>query len=258
MKTTLLMHPYGVFMHDVLSFCETACLTYKIPITLINTLANPFDIIRSNKKSVLASTSDYVADRLERSLLLRDSGFDSEEELFSFNPGGAKIVFIDDIRSVPSIEKLDEWSDRIGATVIARSSEHTTIREEYGYADEEMAILYGAHLEQFRDLRGRKALLYSKLLPLLGIRKEEMSKGVEIGQAKAFWTMSRWRDAGDEKRDMKIAVFHIMLDYIDRCGSSEEEQIAVYEKIKKAVKIGFENLPSGYFDVRSCLSFMEQ
>ena len=141
MSTTIIQQSYPDFMKEAMSFCEIACVKYQIPVLLIGTkkqatnllakmiqdsiLIDPCppatSVIGAIKKDIDALRVKARLKKLEgSSLFFFDQEQLTENDLNSLDTYGAKIVIIDDIAAVPSMESLDKWATEKGMKVIAR------------------------------------------------------------------------------------------------------------------------------------------
>lgn len=147
MSTTIIQKPYASFMKETLSFCETACGEYQIPVILISTrkmasslLAEVAEVIKwgicidpaptggsifnALKQDVDRKIVESRLRKLEGSCLyISDQEHFSEDDLAALDTKDAKIVIIDDLTAVPSVDVLDKWAEEKGVKVIARKDE---------------------------------------------------------------------------------------------------------------------------------------
>lgn len=147
MSTTIIQKPYASFMKESLSFCETACGEYQIPVILISTrkmasslLAEVAEVIKwgicidpaptggsifnALKQDVDRKIVESRLRKLEGSCLyISDQEHFSEDDLAALDTKDAKIVIIDDLTAVPSVDVLDKWAEEKGVKVIARKDE---------------------------------------------------------------------------------------------------------------------------------------
>ena len=127
---TIQQQPYVDFMKEVISFCELACQKYHIPILLIDSATERICRITRVSSSLespfLKTDSVYFSLRLRLQLLekatlnITDQKHFTQEALVALDPRDAKIVFIDDLAAVPSLESLEKWATEKGLKVIAR------------------------------------------------------------------------------------------------------------------------------------------
>lgn len=141
MSITVIQQPYTDFLKEALSFCDTACGKYQIPVLMISTRqqANnllikmiqdgmlidpcpPFtSVIVAIKKDIYALRANARLKKLEgSSLMFCDRKQMSEDDLAQLETGNAKIVIIDDLALVPSVDFLDKWAEEKGLKVIVR------------------------------------------------------------------------------------------------------------------------------------------
>ena len=126
---TIQQQPYADYMKDVISFCEFACLKYHIPILLINSAVESFSVITRIISSLESPVAGNVfipllplrLKKLEKATLyIADQKHFTQEELMALDTRDAKIVIIDDLAAVPSIDVLNRWADEKGLIIIAR------------------------------------------------------------------------------------------------------------------------------------------
>lgn len=144
MSTTIIQKPYASFMKEALSFCETACGEYQIPVILISTrkMASSLlaeiikwgicidsaptggSIFNALKQEVDRKIVDSRLRKLEgSSLYISDQEHFSEGDWAELDTKDAKIVIIDDLTAVPSVDVLDKWAEGKGVKVIVRKDE---------------------------------------------------------------------------------------------------------------------------------------
>lgn len=125
-------------MKDVISFCNTACVKYQIPVLLLSTremstnifqkfiLVDPPPIVGQGAKDFKEAV-DYaivktkLANLYGSPLYFSDKKKYSEEDILTMNIHGAKIVFIDDNKNVPSQAFLENWGKERNIQVIMRT-----------------------------------------------------------------------------------------------------------------------------------------
>lgn len=139
MNTTVINKPYAYFMKEVLSFCETACGEYQIPILLISTrniasslfaeYVKRFILSEDPRESLFRDLKEdvdlrRVESRLRKlqksSLYISDQDHLYEDDLAGLDTRGAMIVIIDDLAAVPPLDVLDKWAEEKGVKVIVR------------------------------------------------------------------------------------------------------------------------------------------
>lgn len=140
MNTTVINKPYAYFMKEVLSFCETACGEYQIPILLISTRNIASSLLYEYFKRFILSEDpreslfrdlkeDVDLRRVESRLrkLQKSSLYISDQERFSEDDlaaldtrRGAMIVIIDDLAAAPPVDALEKWAEEKGVKVIVR------------------------------------------------------------------------------------------------------------------------------------------
>ena len=144
MNITILLQSYTSFLKDFASFCETACGKYHIPVLLISTrkMASSLsaEIIKWGICIDPAPTGDAIFNALKQevdrkivdsrlrklegsSLYISDQEHFSEGDWAALDTKDAKIVIIDDLTAVPSVDVLDKWAEEKGVKVIARKDE---------------------------------------------------------------------------------------------------------------------------------------
>lgn len=139
MNTTVIKKPYASFMKEVLSFCETACGVYQIPILLISTRDIASSLLYEYFKRFILSEDPReslfrdlkedvdlrrVESRLRKlqksSLYISDQERFSEDDLAALDTRGAMIVIIDDLAAAPPVDALEKWAEEKGVKVIVR------------------------------------------------------------------------------------------------------------------------------------------
>lgn len=141
MNTTIIRKPYASFMKEALSFCDTACGKYQIPVLLISTkktagallaevlkwgiLVDPAptggSILGALKQNVDWKIVNARLRKLEgTSLSIADRNQWTETDLAALDLQDARIVFIDDLDAMPSVDVLGKWAEEKGIKVIAR------------------------------------------------------------------------------------------------------------------------------------------
>lgn len=145
MSTTIIQKPYASFMKESLSFCETACGEYQIPVILISTrkMASSVQLAEIITWGICidpAPTGDSIFNALKQDvdrkivesrlrklegscLYISDQEHFSEDDLAALDTKDAKIVIIDDLTAVPSVDVLDKWAEGKGVKVIVRKDE---------------------------------------------------------------------------------------------------------------------------------------
>ena len=124
----------------------------------------------------------------------------------------------------------------------------TTLREKYGFTEEEVTALLVLEREDLSDLKKKRRVLYDGLMPLLGITDEDLEKAKGIRWSKRI--AQTINSMGDEKD----RVFGIW-DVVRRSGPAKEEQEYFLEKVKDALeKDILKKLPTGFFmDKTDCV-----
>ncbi len=142
MNTTVINKPYASFMKEVLSFCETACGEYQIPILLISTRDIDCSLLAEYVQRFITSDPPTtpreslfmdikedvdlknVESRLRKlqksSLYISDQERFSEDDLAALDTRGAMIVIIDDLAAAPPVDALEKWAEEKGVKVIVR------------------------------------------------------------------------------------------------------------------------------------------
>ena len=141
METTILIQPYSDFMKEAMSFCETACGKYQIPVLFISTRRPASEVLASLLGIAIltdpAPTGESLFSAIKHDLEMKSTGkrikalsdsglyfFDKEsinaDELDALDVKDAQLVFIDDSSKVPATELLEEWACRKGIKVIVR------------------------------------------------------------------------------------------------------------------------------------------
>lgn len=120
-------------------------------------------------------------------------------------------------------------------------STYITIREKYGFTDEEVIALLVLERESLSEFRKKRRVLYDGLMSLLGINDDDLDKAKGIRWSKQI------AQTIDSLGDEKSRVFGIY-DIVKRCGPAIVEQEYFLEKVKAAIEGGFlRALPSGFF-----------
>ncbi len=143
MNTTIIRKPYASFMKEALSFCDTACGKYQIPILLISTRKTAGALLAEVLKwdilvdpaptggSLLGALKQDVDQKIVNarlrklegtSLLIADRNQWTEADLAALDLKAASIVFIDDLDAVPSVDVLEKWAGEKGVKIIVRKN----------------------------------------------------------------------------------------------------------------------------------------
>ena len=124
-------------MKDVISFCKTACGKYQVPVLMLSTkntatgilsdfiLIDPAPTVLTLpdtiKKAIDWVLVEEKLKKLQGSpLFINDKTKFTEEDLLCMDTRGAKIVFIDDSKNVPSLAFLENWAKERDLQVILR------------------------------------------------------------------------------------------------------------------------------------------
>ena len=126
MNTTIIRKPYAGFMKEALSFCDTACGKYQIPILLISTRKTAGALLAEVGALKQDVDQKIVNARLRKlegtSLLIADRNQWTEADLAALDLKDASIVFIDDLDAVPSVDVLEKWAEEKGVKIIVRKN----------------------------------------------------------------------------------------------------------------------------------------
>ena len=116
-----------------------------------------------------------------------------------------------------------------------------TLREKYGFTDEEVIALLVLEREGLSELKKKRRVLYDGLISLLGINDEDFEKAKGIRWSKRI--AQTINSMGGEK-DRVFGIY----DIVKRSGPSKEDQEYFLEKVKEAVDGNFlKQLPTGFF-----------
>ena len=116
-----------------------------------------------------------------------------------------------------------------------------TLREKYGFTDEEVIALLVLERESLSELRNKRRVLYDGLITLLGINDEDFDKAKGIRWSKRI---AHTIDSMGEEKDRIFGIY----DIVKRSGPAKEEQEYFLEKVKEAVEGNLlKQLPTGFF-----------
>ena len=121
------------------------------------------------------------------------------------------------------------------------AQQHPTLREIFGFTDEEVVALLVFQRAELSKLKKTRRVIYDRLIPLLGIQKEDFDK------AKGLRWSKRIAQTLDAMSDEKNRIFGIH-DIVRRSGPTKEEQEYFFGKVKEAVEKDLLcRLPTGFF-----------
>ena len=131
-------------------------------------------------------------------------------------------------------------------------STYITVREKYGFTDEEVIALLVLERDDLSELKKKRRVLYDGLLFLLGIKDEDFEKAKGIRWSKR---LSQTIESMGEEKDR---IFGIN-DIVRRSGPAIAEQEYYLEKVKEAIEGDFlKQLPTGFFMDKASIADMKK